>query len=159
MSHFKNEDEKIPRLHIAFLVLGLLASPLIYKAWVEHEAKAKKIIQRETGLALPSKIEVQDAQVQLFSLADGVNYDWLLSGSTSLVPWARSVGHNEIQHGVAWGQITSFQVICPFRNPAFEQIGLHSVWRIVNTLPDKEATSYLYIAEDEETGLLSTFNP
>ena len=158
MSRFKERMKKC-RFPIILLVLGLLVSPFIIKTWVEHQARTKEVVPRETGLALPSGIEVQDAQVQLFSLADGVSYDWLLVGSTSLVPWARSVGRNELQRGAGWERITSFQVICPFRNPAFEQIGLHSVWRIVSVLPDKEATSYLYIAEDEKTGLLSTFNP
>ncbi|WP_446007735.1 hypothetical protein [Candidatus Electrothrix sp.] len=158
MSRSKGKFKKY-QPYILLLVLGLFASPLIIKFWVEHQARTKEVVQRETGLALPSGVAIEDAQVQLFSLADGVNYDWLLSGSTSLIPWASSVGRDQIQAGAGWEKIETFQQICPFRNAAFEEVSLHSAWRIVNVLPDKEATSYLYIAEDEKTGLLSTFNP
>ncbi|XCN73596.1 MAG: hypothetical protein Q3M24_02250 [Candidatus Electrothrix aestuarii] len=158
MSSFKGKMKKC-RLPIILLVLGLFTSPLIYKAWVKHQAKTKEAVARETGLQLPSGVEVQAAQVQLFSLADGINYDWLLSGSTSLIPWARSVGRNETQYGTGWKKIKTFQQICPFINAAFEEVSLHSVWRIIGALPDKKATCFLYLAEDEKTGLLSTFNP
>lgn len=158
MSLLKEKVKKC-KLPIILFVLGLLASPLMYKAWVEHQAKTKEVVQRETGIELPAGVEIEDAQVQLFSAEGKINHDWLLKGSTSLLPWVRSVGGNETSYGAAWEKITTFQQICPFRNPAFEQIGLHSVWRIISVLPDKEATSYLYIAEDEKTGLLSTFNP
>ncbi|MCI5160085.1 MAG: hypothetical protein D3906_17010 [Candidatus Electrothrix sp. AUS1_2] len=158
MSLLKEKIKKC-RLPIALLVLGLLAGPLLYKAWVEHRAKAKDVVLWETGLELPAGVEIEDAQFQLFSSAGKVNHDWLLKGSTSLLPWVRSVGGNETPYGAAWEKITTFQQICPFSNPAFKQIGLHSAWRITGDLPDKKATCFLYIAEDEKTGLLSTFNP
>ena len=159
MSRLKEKIKKYQFL-IILLGLGLLASSFIYKTWIEHQAKTKDVVQRETGLTLPSGIDVQKAQVQLFSFVDGVNYDWILSGSTSLVPWARSVGKREGPSRIeGWSHVKTFQEICPFQDPAFEQIGLHSVWRIAGALPDKKATCFLYIAEDEKTGLLSTFNP
>ena len=158
MSLLKEKIKKC-KLPIILFVLGLLAGPLMYKAWIEHQAKTKEVVQRETGLELPAGVEIEDAQVQLFSLADGVSYDWLLTGSTSLVPWARSVGRDDPKSGAAWKKIKTFQHICPFINTAFKKMSLHSVWRIVGALPDKKATIFLYIAEDENTGLLSTFNP
>ena len=158
MSLLKEKIKKC-RLPITLLVLGLLAGPLLYKAWVEHQAKAKDVVLRETGIELPAGIEVRDAQVQLFFSADKINYDWLLAGNTSLVPWARSIGHDDPKSGAAWEKIKNFQQICPFSDAAFKEISLHSVWRITGALPDKKATSFLYIAEDEKTGLLSTFNP
>lgn len=147
------------RLPIVLLVLGLLASPLMYKAWIEHQAKTKEVVQRETGLELPAGVEIEDAQVQFFSSADRVSYDWLLKGDISLVPWARSIGRDVPKSGAAWELITSFQQFCPFSHPAFKEIGLHSVWWIAGASPNKKATIFLYIAEDEKTGLLSTFNP
>jgi len=158
MSRFKGKMKKC-RLPIILLIPGLLVSLLIFKFWVEHQAKTKEVVARETGLQLPSGVEVQDARVLLFSLPDKVNYDWLLSGSTSLIPWARSVGRNDPQSGAEWKKIKTFQDISPFRDAAFEQFSLHSVWRIVGALPEKKITTFLYIAEDEKTGLLSTFNP
>lgn len=147
------------RLPIVLLVLGLLASPLMYKAWIEHQAKTKEVVQRETGLELPAGVEIEDAQVQFFSSADRVSYDWLLKGDISLVPWARSIGRDVPKSCAAWERITSFQQFCPFSYAAFKEVSLHSVWWIAGASPDKKAISFLYIAEDEKTGLLSTFNP
>ena len=158
MSRLKEKVKKC-RLPIILLILGILTGPLMYKAWVEHQAMTKEVVQRETGLELPAGVEIEDAQVQLFSSAGKVNHDWLLKGSTSLLPWVRSVGGNETSYGAAWEKITTFQQISPFSNPTFKEIGLHSAWRIEGALPDKKATCFLYIAEDEKTGLLSTFNP
>lgn len=158
MSRFKGKMKKC-WLPIILLIPGLLVSLLVFKFWVEHQAKTKEVVARETGLQLPSGVEVQDARVQLFSLADGVSYDWLLTGSTSLVPWARSVGRDVPKSGAAWERITSFQQFCPFSYAAFKEVSLHSVWWIAGASPDKKAISFLYIAEDEKTGLLSTFNP
>ncbi|MDU9050741.1 MAG: hypothetical protein Q3M30_17980 [Candidatus Electrothrix sp. Rat3] len=158
MSHFKEKMKKC-RLPIILLIPGLLFSLLIFKFLVEHQAKTKEVFARETGLQLPSVVKIEDAKVQLFSFAGKVNYDWLLTGDTSLIPWARSIGRDAPKSGVAWERITTFQQICPFRNAAFEEVSLHSVWQIVGALPDKKVTTFLYIAGDEKTGLLSTFNP
>jgi hypothetical protein len=158
MSRFKEKMKKC-RLPIILLIPGLLVNLLIFKFWVEHQAKTKEVVARETGLQLPPGVEIEDAKVQLYSFAGKANYDWLLTGDTSLVPWARSIGRDIPKSSNAWELITTFQQICPFRNAAFEEVSLHSVWVIAGALPDKKVTTFLYIAEDEKTGLLSTFSP
>ena len=46
MSLLKEKVKKC-KLPIILFVLGLLASPLVYKAWVEYQAKTKEVVQQE----------------------------------------------------------------------------------------------------------------
>lgn len=143
------------------LILALIAAPFAINRYAEYRDNSAAAIERETGVTLPAGVEVVETDADLFSLADGQNYDWRLRAPSSLVPWAESLGAREGPGLGGWTHVRTFQeVTSSFRDPRFETLGLHSVWRFVAKTPDgREETSYLYVASDETTAVLGTFRP
>jgi hypothetical protein len=151
---------KMSRIVIILLFIStVLASPFIIDSWINYRLGSVAAISEKTGVNLPVESVVLKIKYELFSFADGKNYEWLISSSTSLLPWIKNIGQREGPGVGGWSHIKTFQEISDFKDPRFNQLGLHSVWRIVNSLPDRKETYYLYIASDETTGILATFRP
>lgn len=149
--------------HLAALLAmaGILAAGAATECLLESNASSLAGIADQTGAELPSDVQVLDTDVSWLTIADGTNYDWLLSGTSSLVPWAELNGQREgpgITEG--WSHIESFSEIASFDYAPLDRLGLHSVWRIVkHTADGGKETAYLYIASDETTAILGTFRP
>lgn len=140
--------------------IAIVASPFIYTVLTEYRMNSIIAVEEQTGIILPNATIVLKTDAQLFSLVDRDNYSWLIFSSSSLVPWAKSTGQYEGPKEIGgWSHTKTFQELSEFKNPRFNQLKLHSVWRFVKIQSDKEETSYLYIASDEVTAILETFRP
>jgi hypothetical protein len=114
-------------------------------------------VNDEIGLSLPSGARISAAQADIFSLADGNNYEWLIESEGSLLPWASE--HMAPERG-GWEHISKLSELSEFRGKIPPAAEFGGVWRGIGSGRDgREETSYLYLAQDGRVGILSTFRP
>jgi len=119
--------------------------------------KAPESVTEETGLRLPSDARITATRADIFSLADGENYDWLIRSDTSLLPWATT--NMSVERG-GWEHIHQLAELREFKDEIPPTTKFGGVWKGVRrSSRGREETSYLYLAEDGRIGILSTFRP
>jgi len=151
--------KRLAYLAAASFCVVVIASASAWLAWRSEIQRlmAAETIEDEIGLSLPSGTRIAAAQADIFSLADGDNYDWLIESEASLLPWA---SENMSPERGGWEHIDKLSELGEFRGKIPPEARFGGVWRGVAPGRDgREKTSYLYLAQDGRMGILSTFRP
>jgi hypothetical protein len=142
----------------SFCVLAIASA----SAWLVWRYEIQRLmaadsIENEIGLSLPSGTRIAAVQADIFSLADGDNYDWLIESEASLLPWA---SENMSPERGGWEHIDKLSELGEFRGKIPPGARFGGVWRgVVAGRDGQEETSYFYLAQDGRMGILSTFRP
>ena len=129
---------------------------LVWRSEIERLMTADSI-ENETGLSLPSGARIAAAHADIFSLADGANYEWLIESEESLLPWA---SESMVAERGGWEHINRLSELGDFRDDIPPEVRFGGVWRGVAAHRNgREETSYLYLAQDGRVGILATFRP
>lgn len=141
------------------IVLGLVFSMFLYSRFEVWAIKNQTRFQREVGYTLPEHVNIPYTEANIFSLADGPNYLWLITSESSLIPWVEQLGWRIGLGQAGWSHVRSFYEVAPYEKN-FEQLTLDSVWRVFAHSPKgRDETSYIFIAGNHRVALIKTFRP
>ncbi len=142
-------------------IVGIVVSLAVGSAWLVWYRDVCRLyspqsIVEETGLRLPEGVRITATRSQIFSLADGDNYKWLIESDSSLLPWVTA--NMSVESG-GWEHVRLMSELgFPEEMPGDAKFG--GVWCGLHYSPrGRNETSYLDLAEDGKVGILSTFRP
>ncbi len=140
------------------IVSGLFLSMRLHYHIEKMEIRNPKRFRQEVGYSLPENIHMLHTEARIFSLADGSNYEWLISSEAFLLPWVEKLGFRIGLGQAGWSHVTSFYEIIPHEED-FKKLSLDSVWRINKHSRRGADTSYIFIAGNHRIALIETFRP
>lgn len=146
-------------LTVASLCVALVCIGALWLVWRFEidRLMAADSVEAETGLILPPGARITSTQAEMFSLAGGDNYQWLIQSESSLLPW---VVENMAPESGGWEKIKELSEFGYFRGKIPTEARFGGLWRgVVAGRDGRELTSYLYLAQDGSVGILTTFRP
>jgi hypothetical protein len=147
------------KARIALFLLALSAVALaVWEAFMlSGKVRTHAFVYNETGLRLPVEVRIVSTRSHLFSLVDGVNYEWLIQSDQPLATWAAS--HMSLESG-GWEDVRSLAEFGGFKDEIAQTAALGAVWRSLQKSGGGDMeTSYLYLSQDGRVGVLQTFRP
>jgi hypothetical protein len=140
---------------LCVVALASASAWLVWRSEIERLMAADSI-ENEIGLSLPSGARIAAVRADMFSLADGDNYGWLIESEASLLPW---VSENMTREP-GWEHVSRLSELGDFGGKIPPDVQFGGAWRGVAAGRDGRAeTSYFYLAQDGNVGILSTFRP
>ena len=115
--------KKLVAIIIGLVLLSFIAAYLFER----HDLLSSQRIHKETGLTIPSGTRILGAKADIWSLADGPNYEWLLESPVSWIEWLNAHMKREDSDGVSWRDIKRFSDVAPLAKGPIGTQSLDSV--------------------------------